>query len=141
MLTKRYRHDAGNDVSKAADYRRNSVCRQIHCLSGDNSAVCTQRGCKNTHQDGCAHQSGAHHKSRACVEVDDLLVHLSSKAVVHEQCDRHTDHERIVAGEYVPDQHCDNAESQSNVEDEKSGALELVVLISDNRLGNLNFSL
>ena len=75
------------------------------------------------------------------MQVDDLLVHLGSKAVVHEQCDRHTEHERIVAGEYVPDQHCDNAESQSNVEDEKSGALEFVVLISDCRLFDLNFSL
>ena len=75
------------------------------------------------------------------MQVDDLLVHLSSKAVVHEQCDRHTEHERIVAGEYVPDQHCDNAESQSNVEDEKAGALELIVFISDSRICNLNFSL
>ena len=64
------------------------------------------------------------------MEVDDLLVHLCCEAIVDEQRDCNTDHERIVAREYIPDQHCDNADRKQNIEQEQLRTSQLAVSCS-----------
>ncbi len=78
-----------------------------------------EAGGQHAHEDGGAHQGGAHHEGGACVEVDDLLVHLGGGAVVNKQSNGHTQHKGHVAGEHVPDQHDDDgAVAETLAEDE-----------------------
>ena len=127
LLAESGRQNSGDHVGKAAHHGGQRVSGQLHDLGGDDLTVGAHAGGQDAHEDGRAHQGGAHHQGRARMEVDDLLVHLGGEAVVDEECGGTAEHEGIVAGEDVPDQHGNDGDGQENVEEEEIGPRELLV--------------
>ena len=124
----RYREDTDDQRQVHTECRGQHHGDEI-CHAGDDACNLDFIYCdifyQNTHEHGCAHQSGAHHESRAGVGVDDLLLHFDL-AVVHEDGDADTQHEGEVAREDVPDQEGDDGNCEADVEGKELRAGELV---------------
>ena len=121
--SQRHAQDADDDGQETAQRCRDEACHDDCHLLHDAALA------QDTEEDTGTQDGGSHAQASGSVALDDGVVQLLA-AVVDQNAQSAADHEDVVRGEDVQNQHDDDGQSQDDVEDEVLGTSQSLILLA-----------